>query len=144
MKVVIASDHRALDKKKFVCDFITKMNHSIVDLGPFTDESTDYPIYAKKVCDEIINNNAKLGILFCGTGIGMSIAANKIRGIRCAKVSNKQEAILAKLHNNSNVIALSSALSKSEIKKIIKSYLETEFSNEERHIKRLEMIENND
>lgn len=142
MKIVIASDHRALLKKDLVCKYVRSLGYEIEDLGPYTDESADYPVYAKKVCDKITKNNVDLGILFCGTGIGMSIAANKFKGIRCGKVNTVEEAKLIRLHNNSNVIALSSKTSNYKVKRIIKAFIETSFSNEKRHVRRVEMLEN--
>jgi ribose 5-phosphate isomerase B len=144
MKLVIASDHRGIKRKKEIIDYLRKNNIEVIDLGPNTEESVDYPIYAFKLCNEICNNNAELGILLCGTGIGMSIAANKVKGIRCAKVTNVNDTILTRQHNNANVIALSSSESLFKTKKIIDAFVKTEFSNDERHIRRIEMLENYD
>lgn len=144
MKLVIASDHRGIKRKKEIIDFLRKNNIEVIDLGPNTEESVDYPIYAFKLCNEIRNNNAELGILLCGTGIGMSIAANKVKGIRCAKVTNVNDTILTRQHNNANVIALSSSESLFKTKKIVDAFVKTEFSNDERHIRRIEMLENYD
>ena len=102
------------------------------------DTSVDYPDYAFKIGESIANKGIKLGILICKTGIGMSIACNKVRGVRCAKVDNVEEAKLTRLHNNSNVIAIS-ALNKNALE-IVKTFLDTEFSNEERHIRRINKI----
>lgn len=144
MKLVIASDHRGIKRKKEIIDYLRKNNIEVIDLGPNTEESVDYPIYAFKLCNEICNNNAELGILLCGTGIGMSIAANKVKGIRCAKVTNVNDTILTRQHNNANVIALSSSESLFKTKKIVDAFVKTEFSNDERHIRRIEMLENYD
>lgn len=144
MKIVIASDHRGIKRKHEIIEYLNKKNIEIVDLGPNDDNSVDYPIYAFKVCDEICNKNADLGILLCGTGIGMSIAANKVKGIRCAKVTNVNDTILTRQHNNANVIALSSNESLFKTKKIVNAFINTEFSNDERHIRRIEMLDNHD
>lgn len=144
MKLVIASDHRGIKRKKEIIDYLRKNNIEVIDLGPNTEESVDYPIYAFKLCNEICNNNAELGILLCGTGIGMSIAANKVKGIRCAKVTNVNDTILTRQHNNANVIALSSSESLFKTKKIVDAFVKTEFSNDERHIRRIEMLESYD
>lgn len=144
MKIVIASDHRGIKRKQEIIMHLNKINVEVVDLGPNSEEPVDYPVYAFKLCDEITNKNADLGILLCGTGIGMSIAANKVKGIRCAKVTNVNDTILTRQHNNANVIALSSNESLFKTKKIVKAFIDTEFSNDERHIRRIEMLENHD
>ena len=144
MKIVIASDHRGIKRKEEIINHLKKRNIEVEDLGPNTEESVDYPVYAFKLCNEICNKNADLGILLCGTGIGMSIAANKVKGIRCAKVTNVNDTVLTRQHNNANVIALSANESLFKTKKIVNAFIDTEFSNDERHIRRIEMIENHD
>lgn len=144
MKIVIASDHRGIKRKEEIINHLKKRNIDVEDLGPNTEESVDYPVYAFKLCNEICNKNADLGILLCGTGIGMSIAANKVKGIRCAKVTNVNDTVLTRQHNNANVIALSSTESLFKTKKIVNAFIDTEFSNDERHIRRIEMLENHD
>lgn len=144
MKIVIASDHRGIKRKEELINHLKKRNIEVEDLGPNTEESVDYPVYAFKLCNEICNKNADLGILLCGTGIGMSIAANKVKGIRCAKVTNVNDTVLTRKHNNANVIALSSNESLFKTKKIVNAFIDTEFSNDERHIRRIEMLENHD
>lgn len=140
MKVGIGSDHRGYKLKGFLINYLSKLGYEVFDYGTDSTNSTDYPIYAFKLC-EGINRDIELGILICGTGIGMSIAANKVKGIRCAKVSSLKEAKLSKEHNNANVISISENMSKRKAKKIIKSFLETEFSNLEKHIKRIKMVD---
>ena len=105
-------------------------------------ESVDYPQYAYKIGESVRDNKIDLGILICGTGIGMSIACNKVKKVRCAKVTTKEEAFLARSHNNANVIALSENIT--NYKEIIDTFLTTDFSNEEKHIRRVEMIDNYD
>ena len=127
----IASDHAGFELKEKLKKELK--NYQIIDYGTTVDTSVDYPDYAFKIGESIANKGIKLGILICKTGIGMSIACNKVRGVRCAKVDNVEEAKLTRLHNNSNVIAIS-ALNKNALE-IVKTFLDTEFSNEERHLK---------
>lgn len=144
MKICIGSDHKGFKYKKTLIEFLKKKGYEVTDFGTLSEEATDYPIYAFKVGESVRDKENELGILICGTGIGMSIACNKVKGVRCAKVSSKEEAYLTRFHNNANVIALSSNLSFSKLKKIVITFLEVPFSNEERHIRRIEMIENYD
>ena len=132
----IASDHAGFELKEKLKKELK--NYQIIDYGTTVDTSVDYPDYAFKIGESIANKGIKLGILICKTGIGMSIACNKVRGVRCAKVDNVEEAKLTRLHNNSNVIAIS-ALNKNALE-IVKTFLDTEFSNEERHIRRINKI----
>ena len=129
----IASDHAGFELKEKLKKELK--DYQIIDYGTMVDTSVDYPDYAFKIGESIANKGIKLGILICKTGIGMSIACNKVRGVRCAKVDNVEEAKLTRLHNNSNVIAIS-ALNKNALE-IVKTFLDTEFSNEERHIRRI-------
>ena len=139
MKIGIASDHRGYQLKQ---KLLNELNYEIIDYGTISEESTDYPIYAFKVGEAIKNKKIDLGILICGSGIGMSIACNKVKTVRCALVNNVEDAKLCRLHNNANVIALSAT--NSNYKEIIDTFLTTKFSKEERHIKRVEMIDNYD
>ena len=141
MKLAIATDHNGVKEKEYIINKL-KENYEIIDMSQNNTPTDDYPIYAFKVSEYVSNNTDTLGILLCGTGIGMSIAANKVKGIRCAHVSNINEAELAKLHNNANIIAMSY---KNDIKLIldcINKFIETKFSNEERHIRRINEIIN--
>lgn len=132
----IASDHAGFElKEKLKKDL---KDYQIIDYGTMVDTSVDYPDYAFKIGESIANKGIKLGILICKTGIGMSIACNKVRGVRCAKVETKEEAKLTRLHNNSNVIAISA--SNKNALEVVKTFLDTEFSNEERHIRRINKI----
>jgi len=142
MNIAIASDHRGYELKSKIINYLKEKGYTINDYGTDSDESTDYPIYAFKVGESIRDNVNDLGILICGTGIGMSIACNKVRNVRCAKVNNVEEATLTKQHNNANVIALSENVE--NVFEIIDAFLNAEFSNEEKHIRRVEMISNYD
>lgn len=142
MKISIANDHNGVLIKNTIKEYLENLGYEVIDFGSNDNMSVDYPNFAFKVGKSVASKDTDLGILICGTGIGMSIACNKVRGIRCAKVSNVEEAKLSKQHNNANVIALSSHLSDTEIKEIVKTFVETDFSNEERHIRRNGLIDN--
>ncbi len=141
MKIGIASDHRGVILKEKIKNYLNN-RYQIIDYGTNSIESVDYPQYAYKIGESVRDNKIDLGILICGTGIGMSIACNKVKKVRCAKVTTKEEAFLARSHNNANVIALSENIT--NYKEIIDTFLTTDFSNEEKHIRRVEMIDNYD
>ena len=139
MKIGIATDHNGVEQKLDLIYFLNDLGYEVVDYSKDNNPVDDYPDYAKRVADAI-GKEISLGILMCGTGIGMSIAANKVKGIRCAKVSNDEEAFLARQHNNANIIALSYKMPMDELKECIKKFVETPFSNEERHVRRVNKI----
>lgn len=134
MKVYIVSDHRGYRLKEEL-----KKHFDLIDLGTNSEKSVDYPIYAFKMCKEIQKDNS-LGIAICGSGIGISIACNKVDGIRCAKVNTIKDAVYTRKDNDANVIALSSTLTPNHAKRIVEEFINTDFSNEERHIRRIEEI----
>ena len=138
MKIGIASDHRGVILKEKIKNYLND-KYQIIDYGTNSIESVDYPQYAYKIGESVKDNKIDLGILICGTGIGMSIACNKVKKVRCAKVTTKEEAFLARSHNNANVIALSENVT--NYKEIIDTFLTTDFSNEEKHRRRVEMID---
>ena len=140
MKIGIASDHKGYKLKEKIKKYLQKENIEFIDYGTDNNESVDYPDYAFKIGEEVINKTIDRGILICGSGIGMSIACNKVKGIRCAKVSNKEEAYLTRKDNDANVIALSSKLLTWNVNKIIAIFLNTEYENNERYNRRLEKI----
>lgn len=132
----IASDHGGFKLKEKLISELS--NYSIKDYGTYSDESVNYPEYGFKIGEAIKNNEIEKGIVVCTTGIGISIAANKVKGVRCAKVDNLEEARLCREHNDANVLALNSK--NEQALEIAKIFLETDFSNEERHINRINMI----
>lgn len=136
----IASDHAGYEVKKEIIEFLKSNNYDVIDYGTDSTESVNYPNYAFKIGEDVVNKKIEKGILICKTGIGMSIACNKVKGVRCSKVDSKEEAILTREHNDSNVLALSAIKNIKEIKEIILAYLETSFSNEEKHIYRIKEI----
>ena len=142
MNIGIASDHRGFKLKQEMTKYLNELEYNVIDYGTNNEESTDYPIYAFKVGEAIKDKKINFGILICGTGIGMSIACNKVKGVRCANVENIDECILSRLHNNANVIAISSNIENA--KELILKFLTQPFSNEERHINRVNMINNYD
>lgn len=142
MRVAIGSDHGGFELKEYLKSEL-KNDFDFIDEGCFSKDSVDYPLYAEKVSKEVQNKNADYGIVICTNGIGMSIAANKFRGIRCALCLNESMASNAKTHNNANVLSLGATnQSNAEALKIVKAFLNTEFSNEERHARRVNIINN--
>lgn len=140
MKIAISNDHRGYKTKLKLIKYLTKKGHQVLDLGCMSEASVDYPIYAIDLGEKIVEGEANLGIVICGTGIGVSIACNKVAGIRCAKPANPKEARLSKLHNDANVLALSSDAPWFKTLDIIDAFLKTEFSNEKRHQTRIDYI----
>ena len=138
MKIAIATDHNGVNEK---IEIINKLNqYEFIDKSQNNYSTDDYPDFAVEVCKSIINKEADLGVLLCGTGIGMSIAANKIKGIRCGHCSNVEQAHLTKEHNHANVIALSYKQDIDELVEMIDEFIKTIPSEEERHIRRVNKI----
>lgn len=141
MKIIIATDHNGVKEKETIINNL-KDKYEIIDMSPNNTPTDDYPIYAINVAKYVSENEFTLGILLCGTGIGMSIAANKVKGIRCAHVSNIQESKLARLHNNANIIAMSYKNDINLILECINNFITTPFAYDERHIRRINQITN--
>lgn len=140
MKIAIASDHGGFELKDSMVEYIKSLGNEVMDLGTNSADSVDYPDYAKKVCEEIQQGNSDLGILICGTGIGMSLAANKFEGIRAACVSDVYSAKMSRNHNNANVLCIGARVIGDEVAKlIIKTFLENEFEAG-RHQRRVDKI----
>lgn len=139
MKIAIATDHHGVEIKKQLIEFLENEGNEVNDFGTDGTEMVDYPEFAFKVGEAVSKGEAHYGILLCGTGIGMSIACNKVKGVRCAKVSSLKEAKLSREHNNANVLALSSKMPITEMKEIIKIFLNTAFLGE-RHLRRINKI----
>lgn len=143
--IAIGCDHGGFELKEKIVEFLKSKSYELTDFGTYSEESVDYPVYAKKVAEAILdeNNPCKRGILVCGTGIGISITANKYKGIRAALCHDKDSARLTREHNNSNIVALGGRIVDHKLAlEIVEIFLNTEFSNDERHIRRIEMIEN--
>jgi len=127
-KICIASDHAGYALKEKIKEYLIDKSISVIDLGPFTDDSVDYPDYAKKVTKRINLRKSDAGILVCGSGTGMSIVANKLKGIRAAQCYSKLNTILSRQHNNSNIICLGSRMLKyKEALKYVTYFLNTKF-----------------
>lgn len=139
-KVFVGCDHAALDMKNAIVEYVKELGFDANDEGTYTTNSVNYPEYAKKVALAVKANEGSLGILICGTGIGMSLAANKVKGIRAAAVSEVYSAALTRQHNNSNIICIGARVIGIETAKmIVKTFLTTEFEGG-RHQTRVDMI----
>ena len=136
----IASDHAGYNLKEDIKNYLIDNHVSIFDLGPFNDQSVDYPDYAKKLANRIKQKKSEVGILVCGSGTGMAISANKIKTIRAAVCYNLKSTRLCRLHNNANIIALGSRLTKKKLSlKLVEIFLKTKFEGG-RHLKRIKKI----
>lgn len=139
--IAIACDHAAPLLKNEVIAHLKSKGIDVLDLGTNGDVSVDYPDYALKCAEAIASGKCRAGILICGTGIGMSIAANKVKGIRCAHCTDEFSAAMAREHNNANIIALGARISdKDTIISMIDIFLNTPFSTEQRHKNRVDKI----
>lgn len=140
-KIVIASDHGGFELKLKIKEYLLSQNYDVLDLGTDSNKSCDYPYFAKKLCSKILSGEFNKGILICGTGLGMSICANRFKGIRAACVSDTYSAKMSRLHNNSNVLCLGSrVLGDGLACDILDIWLNTSFEGN-RHQKRLDMID---
>ena len=138
--VCIASDHAGYDLKEVIKNHLINKNISIFDLGPFNDQSVDYPDYAKKLANRIKHKKSDVGILVCGSGTGMAISANKIKTIRAAVCYNLKSTRLCRQHNNANILALGSRLIKKKLSlKLVEVFLKTKFEGG-RHLRRVKKI----
>jgi len=139
-KICIASDHAGFNLKEQIKDYLINKSVSIFDLGPYQNKSVDYPDYAKKLAKRIKYKKSDIGILVCGSGTGMAISANKIKGIRAAVCYNSISTRLSRQHNNANIIALGSRLTKKSLSlKLVEIFLKTKFEGG-RHLRRLKKI----
>lgn len=144
MKIGIANDHGGVEIKNELLKHLVLKGYQVNNYGTDTDESVDYPIYAYKVGNAIKEGQIDIGILICRSGIGMSIAANKVKGVRCAKIENVEDAVVTRQHNHSNVLALGARNDLEELKKIVDAFITTPYSEEERHVRRVHMIDKYD
>ncbi len=139
-KICIASDHAGFYLKEIIKDYLISKNISIIDLGPSNGDSVDYPIFAQKVSKRVKTKKSDMGILICGSGTGMSISANKIKGIRAAVCYNIKSTRLSREHNNANIICLGARFTKKiEALKLINVFLKTKFEAG-RHLRRINKI----
>lgn len=141
MIIAIASDHGGFKLKEAVTDHLAKRKISVMNFGTDSEESVDYPIFGKTCGEAVASGSADAGIVICGTGIGISIAANKIHGIRCALCTSTEMARLAKEHNNANILALGGRTTKpAEAIAIIDAWFDAEFEGG-RHKRRTDMLD---
>lgn len=145
MKIAIGTDHGAIDYKAEIIEHLKNSGNDVIDCGTNSTESCDYPDFAKAVAQKVASGEADFGVLMCGTGIGMSLAANKVKGIRAAVIPNVDYAKLSKQHNNANVICLSGRfMSLDECKACVDAYMAEEFEGDrhERRVNKIMEIEN--
>lgn len=140
--VFIGSDHAGFKMKNDLREALAKGDFEITDLGTFTEDSCDYPDIAREVGEKVREHKDSFGILLCGTGIGMSMAANKLRGIRAALVTSEEMVEMSRKHNNANVLCMGARISTPElIQKMADKFLATTFDAEERHARRVQKID---
>lgn len=140
--IAIACDHGGYELKQEILKHLEKRGETFVDFGCDSTQAVDYPIYARKVTSAITGGQCEKGILICGTGIGISIAANKVKGIRAALCTDCFTAEATRQHNDANILALGGRVVGTGLAlKIVDTFLDTPFSNEERHINRISLIE---
>jgi len=142
MKYFIGTDHAGFEVKPFVIEYLQKKGIEVEDLGCYSSESVDYPDYAHKVAEAVLANPGTMGILICGSGIGMSLAANKHKGIRAALCHDHYTASMSRRHNNANILCFGARIvGKGEIESILEGWLNSEFEGG-RHQRRVEKIDN--
>ena len=140
MKIAIGSDHRGFDVKRRIVPSLKQLGHEVQDMGPESGDSVDYPDFAFQVARAVGSGQVERGILICGTGIGMCIAANKVRGVRAAPCHDSITAEMSRRHNNANVLCLSADLLGDELmNRMVRIWLETEFEGG-RHARRVDKI----
>ena len=129
MIISIAGDHAGFEEKQLLVDYLTSMGYEVIDRGPDSDDRVDYPDFAALVANDVASGVADRGVLVCGTGIGMAVAANKVNGIRAANVTTPEFAALAREHNNANIVTVSGRFVDDETNRaIVKTFMETEFA----------------
>lgn len=140
MKLYIAADHLGVEVKKELIEYLKSNEIEALEIGLDNNELDDYPDFAFKLCDLVRKNENSLGILICGNGVGMSIAANKVPGIRCVRAVDSDDAFKGKNHNGANVIALGANLGIEKIKEIVDTFISTKPATIDRYLKRINKI----
>ena len=141
MKISIGSDHGGYELKEKIIKFLNAKKHRVIDRGTNSAESVDYPDYARKVARDVAARRAKFGILICGSGIGMAMAANKVKGIRAASVESAYNAKMSRAHNDANVITIGARITRpADARKWVDIFLKTKFEGG-RHVRRVQKIE---
>lgn len=140
-QIYIGSDHGGYELKQNLIEYLNTQKHHMVDIGVFEAAPSDYPDIAREVAEKVSENPSSFGILACGTGIGVCMAANKVKGIRAANCENNYCAEMARRHNNANIICLGGRVIGVELaKSLVDTFLKTKFEEEERHLRRIEKI----
>jgi len=140
MRIYLGADHAGFQLKEHVKQTLTELGHEVTDVGTYAEDSVDYPDYALKVGRAVAGGTADIGVLICGTGLGMAIAANKVRGVRAVPVYEPEMARLGRLHNNANVIALPGRfITPDKADEVLEAFLSTEYENG-RHQRRIDKI----
>jgi ribose 5-phosphate isomerase B len=140
MKIAIGNDHAAVEMKNEIKAYLESKGHEVINFGTDTSDSCDYPVYGQKVAEAVASGQAEEGVLICGTGIGISLAANKVSGIRAAVCSEPVSARLAKQHNDANIIAFGARIvGLEEAKAIVDAFFDAEFEGG-RHQRRIDLI----
>ena len=141
MKISVGCDHGALDLKNKVVQYLTELGHEVTDFGTHTLDSCDYPDFAAAAAQAVADGRCDRGIVLCTTGIGVSIAANKVKGIRCALLSDTKSAQLTREHNDTNMMAIGAGIISEELAlEIVNIWVNTEFSGSPRHARRIEKV----
>lgn len=140
MRIGFASDHRGYDLKNKLIKYLEEEGYEIEDCGTFDKESTDYPDYAFKLGNLVINKDVDFGVAICGSGIGISIACNKVKGVRCAKVDSVEDAIATRNDNDANIVAFGEKMPFEKAKEILITFFNTDASMEEKHKRRRNKI----
>lgn len=141
MRIAIGNDHGAVELKEHIAAHLRKQGYEVVNFGTDSTDSCDYPVYAEKVAKAVVSGECDRGILICGTGIGISIAANKIQGVRCALCSEPCSARLTREHNDANILAMGARIIGPALaESIVDAFLTTPFSGDERHQRRIDLI----
>ncbi len=139
--IAIGCDHTSLELKEKIKEYLAELGHETKDFGAYTDERAHYPIFGQRVAKAVVSNECEKGILICGSGIGISISANKTKGARCVVCSEPYSAMMSKAHNNTNILAFGSRVVGEELAKmIVKTWLDTEYEGG-RHQIRVDMLE---
>lgn len=140
MKIAIGNDHTAVELKNYIKKHLEEKGYEVVNYGTDTSASCDYPLYGKKVADAVASKECDLGVLICGTGVGISLAANKVKGIRAVVCSEPYSAKLARMHNNANIVAFGARVIGQELAAmIVDEFLNAEFEGG-RHQRRVDLI----
>jgi len=141
MKIILASDHGGYAMKNELAQYVANMGHEVTDIGTHSDESTHYPIFGRLAAEKVATGAADLAILVCGTGFGISLAANSVQGVRCVNCTEPYTALLSRQHNNTNALALGARVIGIDLAKmIVETWLAASFDSGGRHTTRVDML----